>query len=160
MLVVVMLAHAFSGTQPKRTMTFVATGAEEIGCLGAIHYAKKRKEAGTLSNIKFSLNFDSLTYGPNFQLYSTDKELKDMVIGINKQPGMIGTPKCFDQNGTLDGKPFGDAGARALYVNSRGYDWTLPLWHRPEDKPEKVKPELIENSFLVFKEYLSRLQEI
>jgi hypothetical protein len=160
MIAVLMLAHALSGTKPKRTLTFMASGAEEIGCLGAKHYAEKRKKAGTLKNIKFCLNFDSLTYGPNFQLYSTDQALKDIVLKIHKELGINTEPKLFDRGDGLDGRPFQEAGARTLYVNSRGYDWTLPLWHRPEDKPDMVKPELIENSFRVFKEYLNELQKI
>lgn len=159
-ITVIMLAHAFAGKKPKRTLTFMPTAAEEIGCLGAKHYAERRKAEGTLSDIKICLNFDSLTYGPNFQLCSADKDLIRLAQEAQKQYGQIGVPKISDKNGSLDEMPFWQAGARALYVNTRGYDWTLPLWHRPEDTPDKVKPELVENAFSVFKGFLDSCQNL
>ena len=161
MITMLMLAHACSGKTPKRTLTFAATGGEEYGLLGAEHYAKTRESEGTIKNIRFCVNFDSLTYGPNLQVYSRDTELKGFIAEINKRPGMIGEPKFFDEDGNLDEKFFRQAGARTLYLNSRGYnEETLPLWHRPEDKPETIHPELVENAFLVCKAYIDRLQQI
>jgi hypothetical protein len=48
-------------------------------------------------------------------------------------------------------------------VNTRGENYndkTLKLWHRPEDRPDGVHPELVENGFLVFQEVIKRLQEM
>ena len=47
-------------------------------------------------------------------------------------------------------------GARTVHLNSRGDDArTLPLWHRPEDGADTIKPEFVESSFLFLME-LSR----
>jgi hypothetical protein len=87
--------------------------------------------------------------------------LRSLIADINKLPGLIGEPKLFDEADGLDGKFFLKAGARTVYVNSRGYnEETLPLWHRPEDRPETVHPELVENAFLVFQAYIDKIQRM
>ena len=68
-----MLAHAVSGTKPKRTLTFLMTGSEEYGCLGAKHYVKRRQAEGTAKDIRFIVNSDSLTYGPNLWASTVDR---------------------------------------------------------------------------------------
>ncbi|MBN1290587.1 MAG: M28 family peptidase [Candidatus Latescibacteria bacterium] len=159
MIVMLMLAHAFSGTTQKYTLTFVATDGEEYGLLGAQHYADRRKEEGTLGNIKFITNFDSLTYGPNLWITSEDNELNKMLVDINNDLGINGTPRVTETTGfVLDNEPFRESGARAVNMNSRGYDEkTLPLYHRPEDTAETVHVDCVENSFLVFREYIERI---
>lgn len=157
-IVMLMLAHAFSGTVPNRTITFMATGGEEDGKVGAVHYAEKRKKEGTMKNIRFVVNFDSLTWGPNLQVYSKNQELKDMIEAIHKDLSIKAEPKYFDGDGyTMDSLPFRESGGKAMYVNSRGYD-TLPVYHRPEDIPVTVGTDCVENGFLVFREYINRLQ--
>ena len=162
MLVMLMLAHAFSGTTPELTMTFVATGSEEYGLLGAYHYAERRKQEGTLNNIRYLINYDSLTYGPDLQITTTDNELVSIFKDIHTMPGIIGTLKFTDSKGfVLDGLPFDESGARAINVNSRGYnEETLHLWHSPLDTAETVHVDCVENSFLVFKEYLDRIMKM
>ncbi|MCE5248605.1 M28 family metallopeptidase [bacterium] len=159
-LVMIMMAHAFSGTKPKHTLTFVATDGEEYGLLGARHYAERRRQEGTLGNIKFITNFDSLTYGPNLWVTSLDSELREMLRTINEDLKINGTPRFSDEDGyILDNAPFRDSGARAVNMNSRGYDdLTLPVYHRPEDTAETVHEDCVENSFLVFTEYIRRLE--
>ncbi len=161
-IVMIMLAHARSGTKPRRTLTIVATGGEEDGKLGAIHYAEKRKKEGTLQNIKFILHFDSLTYGPNMQIYSKDEQLKSIIMAIDRDLNVKATPKLFDRDGyLLDALPFRESGARAMAVNSRGYDErTLHLWHRPSDLAENVPLDCGEIGFLIFDEYINRLQTL
>ncbi len=131
-IVMLMLAHAFSGTVPNRTLTFVASGGEEDGKVGAIHYAEKRKQEGTMKNIRFVVNFDSLTYGPNLQIYSKEKDLKDIIRAIHHDLNIKADPKYVDRDGyTMDSLPFRPSGGKAMYVNSRGYDGiTLPVFHR------------------------------
>ncbi|MFC1607915.1 M28 family peptidase [Candidatus Latescibacterota bacterium] len=162
MLVMFMLAHAFSGTNPNLTITFAATGSEEYGLLGAYHYAERRKQEGTLGNIRYLVNYDSLTYGPDLQISTTDKGLKFMLEDIHTMPGIIGTPKFADRKGfVLDGLPFEESGARAINVNSRGYnEKTLHLWHSPLDMLATVHVDCVENSFLVFKEYIDRIMKM
>lgn len=157
-ITMIMLAHAASATKPKRTLSFLASTGEEIGYLGAKHYAQMRRDQGTLGNIKVCVNLDSLTYGPNLQINTTDAQLSRMILDIHKDVGVRTEPKAFHQNDTMDSSPFLAAGARTVHLNSRGDDArTLPLWHRPEDTADTIKPEFAESSFLVLQELLRKL---
>jgi len=161
LICLLMMAHAHSGKRPRRAMTFLATAAEERGYLGAKHYAQTRKEHGTLGDVKVCINLDSLTYGPNLQIATTDGELVQMFLDVHRDLGVRSQPKVLQQNDTMDSAPFGAAGARTVHLNSRGDDArTLPLWHRPEDRAETVRPDYIESSFLVLMELCARLQAL
>jgi hypothetical protein len=159
MICLLMMALAMSGANPRRTVTFLATAAEERGYLGAKHYAQSRKDRGTLADIKVCINLDSLTYGPNWQIATTDGELERMILDIHRDLGIRSQPRVLHQDDTMDSAPFRAAGARTVHLNSRGDDArTLPLWHRPEDRADTVKPEFIESSFLVLTELSARVR--
>ena len=159
LITMLMLAHAVSGTRPNRTLTFLATTGEELGFFGAHHYARTRRDRGTLEDVKICLNLDSLTYGPNLQINTTDGNLAQTILDIHRDLGIRSEPKVFQRNDTMDSAPFLAAGARTVHLNSRGDDArTLPQWHRPEDRAETVKPEFVESSFLVLRELIVRLQ--
>lgn len=161
-IVMLMLAHALSVKRHDYTITIVATAGEEYGYLGAKHYAETRREARTMKDVAYIVQFDSLTYGPDFLLTSNDEELKSLVIEINGELGIDGTPRPVDSDPfVMDASPFNETGARAIYINSRGYDGvTLPVYHRPDDVPATVAFDCVENSFRVFTEYIERLQKL
>jgi hypothetical protein len=159
LITMLMLAHAVSGTRSRKTLSFLATAGEELSFLGARHYAQTRKNRGTLGDIKTCLNLDSLTYGPNLQINTTDPRLAKTILDIHRDLGIHSQPKVFPRDDTMDSAPFLAAGARTVHFNSRGDDArTLPLWHRPEDRAETVKPEFVESSFRVLQELILRLQ--
>ena len=168
LIVVLMLAHAVSGTRPRRTLTFMGPGAEEYNLLGARHYADRRQAEGTLDRIRFCVNFDSLTYGPNLYVHTDDAELVRVMESIHDDLRPYNQfdpayPIAFEYQDFIrsEARIFSDAGARTLDLNSRGYDEDqLPLWHRPEDTADKVPLDCVENSFLVFDEYLRRVQTL
>jgi len=156
-----MLAQAMSRKAPlERGITFLATTGEEYGKAGAEHYAQVLRRSGGYNNIRFLVNVDSATWGPDFQIYTSDSELWQLVQKIDQQLELPGTPRLAGPDGfELDGSPFRETGARALYVNSTGYELTH-LWHRPEDKPETVPVDCVENFFRLMQEYLTRIQSI
>ncbi|MCD6121233.1 MAG: M20/M25/M40 family metallo-hydrolase [Spirochaetales bacterium] len=159
LITMLMIACELSKTKRKYSITFAATGGEETGHVGSKHYAELRKERGDIHRIKISINFDSLTYGPNMIIYSKDKELSNSIAEIYKKLKLRGSPKIINENDNLDGEVFIKAGARGVYINTRGYDETkLQLWHRPEDRPETVDFELAENGFLVFTELVKYIE--
>ena len=168
LIVVLMLAHAVSGTRPKRAITFMGSGAEEYNLLGARHYVERRAAAGTLDRIKFCVNFDSLTYGPNLYVHSEDGELKQIMETIHDDLQLRNMydpayPIAFEYPGPVrsEAQFFHNAGVRTIDINSRGYDEEqLHLWHRPEDTAETVNLDCVENSFLVFNEYIRRIQAL
>ena len=70
LIMVMMLAHAFSGTKPRKTLKFIATTGEEFGYLGTKHMAERRKNDGTLNNIKFIFDFAQFqTFKPHRSFY-------------------------------------------------------------------------------------------
>ncbi len=159
-IAMLMIAHAFSGARNDKTLTFVATTGEEYGKLGALYYARRRREEGTFGNIRFLVNLDSVTWGPDFKIFTADEDLLKMILNIDSKLGIPGAPRWEGRDGfMLDAEPFRDDAIRAVYVNSGGYHLTQ-LWHRPEDVPRHVPADCVENWFLLFKEYSKRLMSL
>jgi hypothetical protein len=161
-IVMLMLAHAASGRKRRHPITFVATDGEEFGHQGAEHYAQTCKEINTMKNFRYVVNFDSLTYGLNLQISSKDEDLKDILRDIHKDLQIKATPNFDDKTGfVMDSGPFSDSGAKALHANSRGYDEkTLPVYHRPDDTADMVPLDSVEVSFLVFDEFIKRIDKL
>ena len=131
-IVMLLLANAFSGSTPDCTLTFVATGSEEgAGYNGARHYAKRREAEGTARNIRFVLNCDSFTYGPNVWTMTSDSVLITLVKEVHDFLNLKTRPR-YSPNAdpwAMDASPFRSIdGARAVHFNSRGYD-TLAANH-------------------------------
>ncbi len=161
-IVMLMLAHAASSRENKHTLTFVASDSEEYVYEGAYHYAGGRIADNTMKDIKYVLNFDSLTYGPNLWINSKDQGIKDMIRDIHKDLNIDSIPIYGDNDGfVMDSLPFKPSGARALHANSRGYDEkTLPVYHRPDDTADKVPLDCVEISFQVFDEFIKRVDRM
>ena len=161
-IVMILLAHAAAVMKPDWTLTFLAADAEEYEYHGAKHYAARREADGTMKNIRITLNFDSLTYGPNLQVYGKDEALKQVVKDIHRDLAIDAKPEYFDDyDYVMDSEPFRPSGGKALYLNSRGYnEKTLPVYHRPEDIPMSVPLDCVETSFLVFREFIKRMGKV
>jgi hypothetical protein len=161
-IVMLMMAHAAAGRVSEHTLTFVATDAEEFGMFGAKHYGEKRAEEGTMKNIRFVANFDSLTYGPNLWISSKNDDIKEIIRAIHSDLHINTTPKFDDSDGfVMDSDPFRPSGAKAFHANSRGYDEkTLPVYHRPDDNASSVPLDCVETSFLVFDDFMKRVDKM
>jgi len=159
-IVMLMIAHALSGRRLPMTLTFLATDGEEYDKLGAINYADRRRREGTFGNIRYLVNFDSLTWGRDLLISSRDADLHAMIAAIDRDLDLPGTPDLRDADGfALDGRPFRDEGIQAMYVNSTGFGNDV-VWHRPEDIPESVPAECAELGFRVFSEYAMRIMAL
>ncbi|MFC2076914.1 M28 family peptidase [candidate division KSB1 bacterium] len=159
-IAMLLLMHRFSGKKLRKPMTFVATNGEEYNKLGAIDYAERRKREGTYDNIKYLVNLDSITWGPNMQVFTGDEEVWNLITEIDRDLGIPGDPVWAGKDGfNLDGRPFRDTGAKAVYMNSRGYD-NVHVWHRPEDTPETVPVDCVEIFYRLFEEYVLRVQRL
>ena len=160
-IVMLMLAHAASGRQNNHTMTFIASDSEEYVYEGAYHYANGRIASNTIENIRYVLNFDSLTYGPNLWINSKDQSVKDLIRDIHRDLKLQTTPIYSENDGfVMDSLPFRPSGAKALHANSRGYDEkTLPVYHRPDDTADKVPLDCVETAVQVFDEFIRRIDK-
>jgi len=161
-VVMLMLAHAASGREYNHTLTFIASDSEEYGYEGAYHYAAGRISDNTMKDIKYVLNLDSLTYGPNLWINSKDLGIKEMFMDIHKDLNIESTPIYGEDDGfVMDSLPFKSSGAKALQANSRGYDEkTLPVYHRPDDTADKVPLDCVEIAFTVLDEFIKRADRI
>ncbi len=155
-VVMVMLAHALAATQPQHTIRFVATGAEEIYYVGALDYAERRKKAGTLDDIAFVLNFDSLTYGPKLMISTLDAGLKSELEAIGREMSASEFIWPETTGHSLDEAVFWRAGARAVHFNSRGIDENLTYYHRPNDTADKVDPIVAYDACRMILEFIKR----
>ena len=162
-VVMLLLAHAMSGSVPEYSITFVATGSEEgAGYNGARHYARRREAEGTAGNIRFVINLDSLTYGPNIWTSTKDAGLiglsREVHAALKLKTDPIYSPEA--EAWTMDASPFrGIPGARAVHFNSRGYD-TLAANHTPDDNAANVPLDCVESGFLFLREFVNRLQKL
>ncbi len=160
-IALVMLAHELSRDRLRHTVRFVATAGEEVNKVGSYHYAARREAEGTMGDIKYCFNFDSLTWGPSLNALSNDEPLRELVGAIGKEIGVPTPPTLTHKTSfALDEKPFFDAGARTIYFNSVHVDGSVRLWHRPEDLPERVDPETIEHSVRVIAELVRRIDRL
>ena len=161
-IITLMLAHAFSGSQPRRTLTFLITGSEEYGCMGAHHYVKRRQAEGTARNLKFIINSDSLTYGPNLWSTTKDPELMQLMRTIHADLN-LGTEPIYEEAECWmnDAAPFCSINPhiRGINFNSRGYD-TLAANHTSRDNAANVPHDCAESSFLVLRELIARMQDL
>lgn len=159
-IAMLMMAHAYSAARNDKRLTFLATTGEEYDKLGAIHYAERRKAEGTFDQIKYLVNLDSLTWGPDMKINTADDEIMRMISQIDEELKIPGTPRWEGTDGfMLDGLPFRSGETRAVYVNSDGYQ-LQSLWHRPEDTAETVPADCVEIWYRLFDEYVKRIMAI
>ena len=126
-----------------------------------LHFVEKRKSAGTVHNIKYSFNFDSVTWGPNIHIQTRDEQLRSLFEMIDREKQIKGRLKPIDRDGaTLDNTPFKGTETHCIYVGSSGYDTNPFCWHRPDDIPANVPVDCVEITYQLFREYLKRVQGI
>ncbi|MEX2445612.1 MAG: M28 family peptidase [Alkalispirochaeta sp.] len=158
LIVMFQLAEYFSRNTPPWTLTFLASGAEEIGFRGAYAYAEKRQREGTLDMIKLTLNFDSLTYGKHPHFFTTETSVAEQGSEVFRRQGADVVPVLHNEVATLDSEPFVERGIPSIFLNSRGDDESkVRLWHRPEDTPETVDLDLTEEYYQALVTFLSEV---
>jgi hypothetical protein len=160
-IVPLMIAHSLANSHPKYTLTFMATAGEEYNYLGTIHYAARRKKEGTLGSIKLLMNLDSITWGQNMEIGTQTEKLWNLIQQIDQELNIPGTPVLLKSDGLgREAQPFKDAGVKGLgmVMGSNGYPINA-LWHRPEDTAASVPVDAAEISFLLFSEFMKRVQD-
>ena len=159
---ILVMAHAFAGTRPRYTLTFAITGSEEYGLMGAKHYARRRQIEGTADRLKFVINSDSLTYGPNLWATTDDVELMEIVKGVHRDLASETEP-IYSEAGCWmnDAACFKGVNPhiRGINLNSRGYE-TLAANHSPADDMANVPRDCVESAFLVLRALVGRLQDL
>lgn len=161
-IILLMLAQALSGTMPHYTLTLLITGSEECGLFGARHYARRRVVENTHRHLKFIVNSDSLTYGPNLWTTTQDEELMALVkaihadLRLSTEPIYTAEPCWMIDASCFEGI---NPNVRGINFNSRGHD-TLAANHTPDDDADNVPRDCVEPSFAVLRELARRLQDL
>ena len=158
-IIAMMLAHVYKDAVSEKTLTFLITGSEEYGLVGARHYVRRRVEEGTHRDIRCVINFDSLTYGPNLWTSTHDPELMALVRSVHEDLGLQTEPIYEDTPCWMnDAAPFKDLHTEITGVNfnSRGYE-TLAANHTPADDAANVPMDCVESGFLTMKEIIARI---
>lgn len=121
----------------------VATGSEESGTIGMIHFLKDLKE-----EVKgaFVINLDNLGTGElkyttgegMLKIYPSSKELITFMEEINQEKG-YGIKKGVNTLMTTDAIPAMARGFKAISLRAEDEQGLLPNWHWPTDTWEKVE---------------------
>lgn len=120
---------------------FVLFGAEEIGLLGSKAFVESLSQAQRRS-LKAMLNFDMVGVGDEGWLLLGSPELQQLAADIARSLSIAATRGQLPRNTSSDHASFLAAGIPALML----YRLDDPLLHTPQDVPERVKPELLEQA--------------
>ena len=105
------------------------------------------------------LQNQNLEYTINSKCASSGKPLE---IGIDSDLNIDGTPEWLEQDGLgREAIPFKDEGVESLgmVMGSNGYK-VNHVWHRPDDIAENVPGDCAEIAFLLFSEFIKRVQDM
>lgn len=140
------IARVLSKYRPRRTIEFLATGAEEVSSIGSWHYCETHKDE--LKNIRAVINVDMVGVGGDLYLIKEgkwpDKILKTPPWLYNFVSNIAENLKYKTrlgvcELGTSDEGRFLDAGVPALFVWKPGDEY----YHSPQDVPERVDPNTL-----------------
>jgi hypothetical protein len=161
LLMILMLAHAISGARPRQTLRFIATAGHELGYHGSRAYCESRKADGSIASVKHSFDFDSITWGRDITIKTTDAAIREAFTAIDTDLGIDGTPNTQDSDGAvLDNEPYRGTTVNCIYAGSSGYDHFDRVHHQPADDIASVPMDCVEIAFLLFQEYLRRTEGI
>jgi aminopeptidase YwaD len=128
-------AHQLRGTAPELTLEFVAFGAEELGLLGAEHYARSERGNG----IAGMINADMVGVGDRFQIGNGGGDTK-LVDFAQDRARALGAAYAPARTGASDHAAFERIGVPTVFLH-----WTPdPAYHTPQDAYERVSADRLE----------------
>jgi aminopeptidase YwaD len=140
-------ARLLRARPPGWTVEVVAFGAEEGGLFGSRAYAAGDRARGLAA----MLNLDMVGVGPRLLVGNTgaDRRVVDAVLNAARQLGLRVEARRM---GSSDHVSFEQADVPAAMLHRPGD----PHYHSPEDTPDKVRPELLEEAARLAAEALRR----
>lgn len=124
---------------PRKTVKFIAFGAEEYWLLGSRFYVDSIKERGELSRIKAVINYDTIGVGDCLRVRVEPEDLKRKVkgaiesSGFNKKNIVYESPKR-----SSDHWPFYEKGIPVVHLVSWPENF-IPHYHQSTDTSEKIR---------------------
>ncbi len=131
--------------RPKRTIRVVMFGAEEVGLLGAIAYAKKHKESLKNHIVATESDFGAQTVWQLVSNVNPDaNKLIDEISHVLSPLGIV-RGSSEESGGGPDIIPLAMQGVPTIRLKQNGRDY-FDLHHTPDDTLDKIDPkELAQN---------------
>ena len=131
------------GARPRRVI-FCAFAAEEIGLVGARHYAYEQILRGELERIRAVVNLDCIAYGERFELLASPDELLARAKEAAKSLGLLERyqPQFGPAGPGVDAYPFAEEGVPAVSILHFPY----PEYHLPTERLELVDEQKLADS--------------
>jgi len=138
------VARTLAKKETKKTVKFIAFGAEEPLMLGSSYYANDLKERGLLNRVKAVINLDMTGAGDTLTIASEPKGFHEFVCKIIMNSDLRDKVK-IDSRGM---KIQEDTDHGEFYINHIPVTtlifWPYEYYHQSTDTMEKVKEELVD----------------
>jgi len=125
----------------KKTVKFIAFGAEEYGQFGSNYYVESLKEQGQLEKVKAVINLDMVGAGKTLVLASEPQKFGSFVRKV------IETSELKSVVKVEDGKIAEDSDHWGFYVNGIPVTmllfWPYDYYHQSKDTVEKIQEDII-----------------
>jgi hypothetical protein len=138
--VVLEMARVLKNVKNRRTLRFFITNGEELGLLGATHYAKELESDGKIKEIVLAINMDMVGYNSNNLVeLETDPEHEQLAM---KFADLASTYTKLKTKITLgawgsDHVPFLKRGIPTI-LTIESWDTKTPCYHQACDKPDTL----------------------
>ncbi len=134
------MARVLKDHANKKTIRFFITNGEELGLLGATHYARKLSEENKLSELSLVINMDMVGYNSNgvveLETEPEHENVAKMFTELAARYTSLETKITLGAWGS-DHVPFLDKGIPAL-LTIENWDTKTPCYHAACDKPDTI----------------------
>lgn len=137
------MARVLKNHNNRKTIRFFITNGEELGLLGANHYAKKLSQEGRIRELELVINMDMVGYNSNGVVeLETEPEYEAMARWFSELAGNYTKLKTKITLGAWgsDHVPFLKNGVPSL-LTIEDWDTKTPCYHLACDKPETLNYE-------------------
>jgi Zn-dependent M28 family amino/carboxypeptidase len=128
----------------KKTVKFIAFGAEESSLLGSHYYVKTAKERGEIARIKNVINFDMVGKGEYLWVWVTPESFKQQIASVLEQTikGEFETRWSSELLPASDHWPFFEEGVPSVLLTF----WPDDNYHQKSDAYDQVESDKIEKT--------------
>lgn len=138
--VVLEMARVLKDVQNKKTLRFFITNGEELGLVGATHYAKALVTSNEIKNISLAINMDMVGYNSNGIVeLETDPQYESLAQWFSDLASKYTTLKTKITLGAWgsDHVPFLKRGVPSI-LTIENWDTKTPCYHKKCDRPETL----------------------
>lgn len=149
------LAEHYSKNAPKKTIVFMAFGAEESGILGSKYFTEN--PLFPLKQINFLINLDLLGTGEDGIQVVNGSEYQpyfDKLVKINNQKNLLKEIKIRGKAANSDHYWFSEKGVPAFFIYTLG---GIKAYHDIDDKAATLPLTEFEDCFLLIKDFVDDL---